>query len=36
MRDIIYVKCIKDAIKRLLIKDEDIKNKSGVFQQTLK
>jgi hypothetical protein len=27
MRDIIQVKCIKDVTKRLLIKDEDIKNR---------
>jgi hypothetical protein len=27
MRDIIQVKCIKDAIERLLTKDEDIKNR---------
>jgi hypothetical protein len=27
MRDIIQVKCINDAIKRLLTKDEDIKNR---------
>jgi hypothetical protein len=27
MRDIIQVKCIKDATKRLLTKDEDIKNR---------
>jgi hypothetical protein len=27
MRDIIQVKCIKDATERLLIKDEDIKNR---------
>jgi hypothetical protein len=26
-RDIIQVKCIKDAIERLLTKDEDIKNR---------
>jgi hypothetical protein len=26
MRDIIQVKCIKDATERLLTKDEDIKN----------
>jgi hypothetical protein len=26
-RDIIQVKCIKDATERLLIKDEDIKNR---------
>jgi hypothetical protein len=26
-RDIIQVKCIKDEMERLLIKDEDIKNK---------
>jgi hypothetical protein len=27
MRDIIQVKCIKDATERLLTKDEDIKNR---------
>jgi hypothetical protein len=27
MRDIIQVKCIKDETDRLLIKDEDIKNR---------
>jgi hypothetical protein len=27
MRDIIQVKCIKDAIERLLTKDKDIKNR---------
>jgi hypothetical protein len=27
MRDIIQVKCIKDATQRLLTKDEDIKNR---------
>jgi hypothetical protein len=27
MRDIIQVKCIKDVIEQLLIKDEDIKNR---------
>jgi hypothetical protein len=26
MRDIIHIKCIKDAIEQLLTKDEDIKN----------
>jgi hypothetical protein len=26
MRDIIQIKCIKDAIEQLLTKDEDIKN----------
>jgi hypothetical protein len=28
-RDIIQVKCIKDATERLLTKDEDIKNRCG-------
>jgi hypothetical protein len=28
-RDIIQVKCIKDATERLLTKDEDIKNRIG-------
>jgi hypothetical protein len=35
MRDIIQVKCIKNATKRLLTKDEDIKNKWWDYFDTL-
>jgi hypothetical protein len=35
MRDIIQVKCIKNATKRLLTKDEDIKNKWRDYFDTL-
>jgi hypothetical protein len=34
-RDIIQVKCIKDATKRLLTKDEDIKNMWWEYFDTL-